>query len=330
MLTDRSMSSLMAADGHHTAGNNETLRADVHFFNGTMCSIETFLKYLGCGFHGHAYSAQLDCPNKRKTRVVVKVLTKRIKGPRGKWKYVSSTNTNEKRAVYQRLMANTSKNVAGYFGITEGTVSIPRAMLCDVMKQANNDRSVKIRYAGIVIDQKEPQTNFIGDVLAFQDGSGSHLHGWQWSSELRTLETRRQIVRDLVDAYRHLYERQVVHCDVALGHVHHYKNQTTLSDFEKIRVVDQENPELRFRFEQSQQLQLLSVIANVCAHVNGTFPFKVEKRICNGHNISTEILDNVTLAVQKCEFDQPMLWRDRITTKETREAYKELARWSGL
>lgn len=319
--------------------NNDTRETDnviimtQLYDDGTVgCSISGKLNYLDCGFGGHIYTAEMDCPGKQRKRTILKVKTKLVNetNPKGPRMYTSfeSTEVQRNQVLHKQLFSNATKEFRSYFAVPLGmAVNISHGLLHEGIKQANED-CVKGRYDGLVHSTNSEHTVLQGSVLPFI--SGKNLCGIL--AENPSTGMRQQIVRGLVKMYRHMYERQILHCDISCYHFMISGGQTTLIDFERYMIATND-PHLKDR-QHTQLWQLLFLIGDVCTDKTGDeseMKFGVPMNSCNlqrkGDFNPASMMKRLVSAMNKCGFERNFTWRNE-TLENAKRTYNDLAKWS--
>jgi len=304
-------------------------RAPVRLFNGTEgCSLSlSNITFLGSGDRGHTFSTFMTCPRGDKELVAFKVAKRWDTGP---VMYISSSNVEKKRALYERILANsTNEKNKNFFSIQLGTVDVPRDMLYDGMNQANERVSRKVVN---VTDDAEANSLLVADI--FTASSGMELGTLLRTREEAVPPVRRQIAKDLVYIYRHLFHHNVLHCDVRMNHILYSvaDNQTMLIDFEEFRFYEETEEKYQIIVQEAQLWQLFALLGNACSHVGRglDFAFDVPWGGCNPRTKNrTDVMQRLIPALEECGFDGPMVWRDETGTNMA-QTYQDLARWCGL
>lgn len=318
------------------------LKAPISFYNDTKgCYLVPPLDFLGCGYDGHVYSATIKCPwGSRK--VVAKMLTTMVNAsdPRGPRKYVTdffSVNPTARESLtklHDILVANATQSRAEEiknqlnFGL--GSAYVPRPMLYSGMDAANRHPDVQNRYNGIAnaTDPSELSRPVEAKVVAFTPGK--QMAGWQLS-----IEMRRSFARSLIHIYKYLFERGVMHCDMSMAHVYFDVaiHQATIIDFERYKLIPQrvgsfpsEDAANKARW---QQLQLLSVLGNVCKDSKGKgFPmFSSCSRRWKGNIKESELVRMLDPILQNCG-NFGALDTSMGALNDTKEYYENLVAWA--
>lgn len=303
----------------------------VSLFNETAgCTItpSSDLTFLGSGDRGHAFSTFMTCSNGNRELVAIKVAkTWDGKAPQ----YISASNVDQKRALYERMLANSDPSASKFFSVQLGTATLQRDMLYEAMNQANEHVHRKV----LNVTDDKANSSIVADVFAVSSGDElAHVLRGRGSKQPLPLDVRRQIAKDLVYIYRHLYEKGVVHCDVRMNHVlfSQADMQTMLIDFEEFRFVDEIDEKYRLGTQQEQLWQLFALLGNACAHQGSTlhFKFDVPWSSCNYRTKNkTDVIQRLVPALGECRFDSPMVWRNE-TGIDVAQTYRDLANWCGL
>jgi len=299
--------------------------ADVEFFSGRSgCSLYR-PGFLGCGFGGHVFTATMYCKGQNRGPMAFKLPyrpTSNGTDADGPFHYVSNNEEIKKmKTVYQRMLVNSTEDIVSrYFGVTLGTVSIPRSMLYEVMNLGNT-RCFRTHNARVVNSTEEGPV--VADVFTPLGRSMDEV----FNQEELPPSILRHIVRDLVHIYTHLHERNILVCDVHLRHfVLSEGNQTALIDFESAVMIDRRGEAERLRLQQSQLWLLLSMIHALCARK--TKGIKNGKCYVDKHEVVPKV-SQLMQSFEQCSFDRPMTWR-RDTLNNTRQTLNDLAYWSGV
>jgi len=147
------------------------------------------------------------------------------------------------------------------------------------------------------------------------------------SGAIWTPETKRLIAKDLVQMFRHMYERKVVHWDVFLKHVFFspVSNQTKLIDFGYAFFVDKKKATRRDRLQQIEMWNLFGLIGNLCMHHQEN-RIKAIFRKADHSTDSRKLKKRLIPALEKCNFNQTMAWNEQ-SMINTEETFQALADW---
>jgi hypothetical protein len=315
-----------------TSTNQSKLsHVEVNLYDRSECGASEHLEYVDCGFDGHIYATELYCHGQKTRRVIIKVKTILVNGTShfsGARMYTSYDHTDQpiKRALHHLLLSkNTRRELDDQFVVPIGIAHVPHGLLHEGIKKANDDCVVG-RYEGLIHSTNHASTMLEAYVLPF-------VRGKLLCNVLRenpAIATRQQIVRGLVSIYRHMYERQIFHCDISCYHFLIDGNQTALIDFQRHVIAPNE---LAHR-QQTQLWQLLFLIGDTCTDTTGdesTMKFGVPMNSCNlrkkGEFDTVSMMNGLNPAMNECSFPQNFPWNNQ-TLESIEQTYKDLALWS--
>lgn len=320
--------------------------AKIKLFNGTRgCLLEPSLQYLGCGHDGHVYLGNISCPWGSSRPIAVKFPT-RIVGTevehgtnrtRKILEYgtdIDAASEEERwKAVHDIVLGNTSsverEEALTMFSLFYGTANITQPMLIDYANKA-------ARCHLGTISASDPTTSVMGKIMSYAPGES--IGGYLGRNRLSTTQ-KQIIVSQLVRMYSHLFDRNFMHCDMEnLAHIlfNLEGSQTTLVDFDRSRLIETLDPN-RADMQLWQQIQLLSIIGNVCNDIKkSSIPII---NACSGTKRSETTWEEgnnglrqmVVSALKKCQFsgDPPNFSAEKKwTVREIQRNYEALKGWA--
>lgn len=340
-----------------SAGQRSEPRAGhlITFFGNKLqpnCRLATDVHILGCGYDGHAFSATLICGSAART-IVLKVAVKNVHKARPgepKQVYVSAGDLDTWDRVRSTLWDNTTRMMRRRFTLPIGTVSVPtRQLLVEIDRERKESQTQHRclltlpshppvdRWSNVssnVSPNVSPQT--VGMVMEFAGVSMNRR-----TLELSTSADLRNVVREIVCIYRHMYERRFIHLDISYDHFSYDpRHGVALIDFTRHRILSATHPSL-VRFQWGQLFQLLSLVGNVCVQQNR---FRIKNRISmsgllfdtNDSRVTSVIERDIvqwdrafTSALERCEFDAQPSPTPLLFGLSTDQIYQTLSQWTG-
>jgi len=230
----------------------------------------------------------------------------------------------------------TGREIDKRFCIDKGVAYIPTWFLKDLIENSSADLVSKHSFVGV---EAHDGTDMVVAKLAEYAPGGSHLRTEVGKPRRLTDSQHLKVLKDLVEIYRYMFERGLVHCDMSMDHAIVTRDeydvvQIQLVDFERIMInLKNGKPAQSGNIAVSQVWQLMGIMARSCAPNIRENRYEVHSAVCRlktlGWTDPVSYEKSILPELWNCPFVRPLNWT-RTMLSDAKFAYERLSDLVGL